>query len=124
MKRLSHEQREIISSAGVPLLRLLPFALPVLALFLISFDIPFLDSCVLGHAPTGSTRVQTVVRLAAAVLCAPRYASDLSRHGPIVALFVLGIVLAVPQIFWLRKHRAYWEEKRRKDRERRSKTPS
>ena len=114
MKHLSKAELEIRRSRGIPILRLLPFALPIIAVFLMSFDQDFLLQCI-GKQIEGSGRGPAIVRLATALGCSPSYLTDFSHHWFVIAMFCLGITCAIPQIFWLIKHKTYWDAVRERE---------
>jgi len=97
----------------------LPFALPIVVIFTISLDQQFLQQCI-GRLIEGSGRGAAWVRLAVAIGCSPSYLFDFSRHWLAIATFWLGVVFAVPQVFWLKRHKAYWDLVRQKERDNRA----
>ena len=126
-RRLTSSEREIRQSRGIPLSRLLPFALPIIVILAIRLDTQFLQQCVVGmfersgRGAIGSmivalARNSEMGRFAVAIACSPSYLLDFSHHGIAVATFWLGVILGVPQIFWLKRHNDYWDAVRQKER--------
>jgi hypothetical protein len=122
---LTDDERAIRRSRGIPLWRLLPYLIPVVAIGIMAFDSRFFPEC-LGHAitPHGAGRGQSIALAVGIVLCTPSYVSRFSEHWPVIALFVVGIGLAVPQHFWMRRHKAYWDAVREKERLKRAQKKS
>ena len=115
MRRLSDDERTIRSSRGIPIGRLLPFIVPVIVLLVMSADQRFLERC-LGH------RVEVLpyagsgwARLVAAIFCSPYYLRDFSAHWVGITVFAISVAFAIPQIFWLKRHKAYWDSVRQKE---------
>jgi len=82
-------------------------------------DQQFLHQCI-GRTIEGSGRGAAWVRFAVAIGCSPEYLFEFSRHWLAIATFLLGIVFAVPQAFWLKRHKAYWDSVRQKEKLKRS----
>jgi len=124
MKRLSRDERAIRQSAGVPPWRLLPFLLPIVAILIMSWDPQLFQQC-LGRPLPAEGRMVVPGRFIAAIPCSSYYVRDIVHHWWVIVIFVAGVALAIPQIFWLKRHSAYWisvrEKARLKRAERRAK---
>jgi len=131
-RRLTSNEREIRQSAGIPLSRLAPFAVPFLIPFVILWDSQFMQQCFFdmtggAHRDAIGDAIVAIVRLggawgklAAAITCSPRYLWDVSRHWPVIVVLVLDLMVAVPSYFWLKEHKAYWDAVRQKEKEARA----
>jgi hypothetical protein len=122
---LTGDERAIRRSRGIPLWRLLPYLVPVVAIAIMVFDSKFFPEC-LGHSitPHGAGRGQSIALAFGILLCTPSYVSRISEHWPVIALFFVGIGLAVPQYFWMKRHRTYWDTVREKERLKRAQKKS
>src|SRR5262245_29498467 len=119
MRRLTSSEREIRSSAGISLTRFWPFAAMFLADSMMSFDDQLFRQCI-GHSIESSGRLAAAVRLATAIPCSPY-----SFYGPIseqIAFVVFwgSIPFAILQIRWMKRHRAYWDSVRAREKIRRA----
>ncbi len=115
MQRLNRDDRAIRQSAGIPIWRFLPFLLPIIAILIMSWDPQLFQQC-LGRPMPIEGRMAIPVRFIAAIPCSPYYVHDIAHHWWVIAIFVAGIALAIPQILWLRRHKAYWDAFREKAR--------
>lgn len=111
MRKLSKGERAIRQSAGLPPWRLLPFLLPIVAILIMSWDPQLFPQC-LGRALPTEGRMVIPGRFIAAIPCSPYYLRDLLHHGWVIAIFIAGVGLAIPQTGWFRKHEAYWNSMR------------
>ena len=130
-RRLTSNEREIRQSAGLPLSRLVPFAVPIFVPFVVLRDSQFMNQCLfdmtggawrdaIGDATLAIVRLGAPGKLAAALACTPRYLWDVTHHWPVIAILVLDLMVAVPSYFWLKEHKAYWNAVRQKDKEARA----
>lgn len=115
MRHLTNDERAIRRSAGIPMLRLVPFMLAILAVFSMSFDQRLFRECI-GKTIEGSSRYAGWARLIVSIGCSPYYVRDYSHHWLAITTFVVGVALAIPQLFWMKRHKAYWEAVREKRR--------
>lgn len=113
-RRLTDDERAIRRSRGIPIARLLPFLLPIVALLIMSGDQQLFEQCI-GSKIQGSSRSAGWLRLIAAIPCSPIYIRDFADHWWVIGMFVLGVASTIPQVFWLREHKAYWDAVRAKE---------
>jgi hypothetical protein len=69
----------------------------------------------IGKPIEGSSRYAAWARLIAAIPCGPMYVRDFSDHWWVIGMFIFGVASAIPQVFWLREHKAYWDAVRAKE---------
>jgi hypothetical protein len=120
MRRLTTSEREIRSSRGVWITRLWPFALMLLAAITMSVDSELFQQCVGRPLDGGGGRIGALIRLVFAIPCSPYY-----LHGSVFHKFIFGslwgpIPFAVLQILWIRRHGAYWDRIRAREKIRRA----
>jgi len=117
-RHLTNSERAIRGSRGIPIWRLIPFALPIIAIFIMSSDDQIFLQCV-GKAPeftsASGAKYVAFVRVLISIPCSPYYIRDFAQHWLVIALFLVGIALAIPQILWMRQHKAYWDTVREKE---------
>ena len=117
-RRLTDEEREIKSGAGVRLWRYWPFLALFIALFFASLNAPALERCT-GVWLQGGGRGGSAFRALIAYPCSPYL-----LRGPMLD-WLLFFAMWVPIPFairnrqWLKRHRAYWGGVRARDKERR-----
>jgi len=111
---LSNDERAIRRSRGISIVRLLPFLLAIIAVLIMSTDQQLFLQCI-GRPIEGHGRGAALIRLAVAIPCSVYYVRDFSHHRWVIATFCVGIGLAIPQIFWLKRHKAYWDTVREKE---------
>ena len=102
----------------------MPFTLPILALVQMSLDRQLFAQC-FGHPAHMSAGLAvnpyaSLARVIVAIPCSPYYVRDVGHHWFVIVLFVGGIALAVPQIAWLQRHKAYWDVIRERERQKRA----
>jgi len=115
-RHLTRDERAIRRSAGVPMWRLLPFAMIFVALLVMSDDQQLFRAC-LGHSiPMLSNKFAVLDRMIGALVCSPYYVRDFSQHWLNISVFCLGAVLSLQQLFWMRRHAAYWQAVRQRER--------
>jgi hypothetical protein len=114
-RRLTDDERSIRRSRGIAIVRLLPFLLIIVALLVMSADQQLFQRCI-GKPLEGSSRAAAWVRLIVSIPCSPNYVRDSPRHWLTIATFCVGVGFAIPQVFWLRRHKAYWDPVREKQR--------
>jgi hypothetical protein len=119
MRHLTNDERSIRRSAGISILRFVPFLLAILALMSMSFDNQLFQECI-GTTIVGSSRYAGWARLVVSIGCSPYYVRDFSHHWLVIGTFVVGVVLAIPQLFWMKRHKVYWDSVREKERLRRA----
>ncbi len=120
MHRLSREEREIRESRGISLQRVVPFALSFLALMIMSYDTRLYVQCI-GRAPNASADFRAGwARLIVATFCSPYYVRDFADHWFVIGLFVVGVVFSIRQLLWFKRHKAYWDVIREKERVKRA----
>jgi len=122
MPRLSNSEREIRSSRGISLARFWPFAAIFLLLLVMSFDHSALQRCPAwpeGLGTRGSNRYVALIEMVMTLICSPWYVT-----GPVHALIFAGLpisgVFAVLNIFWMRRHKAYWDVVRAREKVKRA----
>lgn len=118
-RHLSNDEQAIRRSRGIPLWRLLPFALPVIVFFVMSTDQELFRTCI-GRPLYEHGRGAAWGRLIVAIACSPYYVRDFSQHWVAVSTFFAGIVLAIPQTLWIKRHTAYWNSVRKTERRKRA----
>jgi hypothetical protein len=124
-RRLTDDEREIRKSRGIPIVRFWPFALMLLADFVICSDTQLFRQCI-GNPLYG--RGGGGARLFAAIACSPYYLHGSLFHLLIFACLWGPIPFAVVEILWMRRHGAYWNEVRAQEKikraeKRKSKSP-
>jgi hypothetical protein len=63
-----------------------------------------------------SGRGAGVARMIFALPCSPYYLRDFREHWIAIGLFAVGLGFAIPQISWIKRHEAYWDSVRAKER--------
>lgn len=132
-RHLTDEEREIRSSAGISIRRWWPFAAIYLWPFVTSFDSAMLERCVgrfedvSGHGPEwvnlalhGSGRDAVLVQTVLAYPCSPFLLRGSLSEFLLFAAMLLPIPFAILNLFWLKRHRAYWDQIRSRDKKRRA----
>jgi len=112
MKRLSASEQEIRSSRGIPIWRFWPFAVMLLVPLALSVDGDLFLRCV-GNSLYGSGRIAALVRMTVAIPCSLYTGSVIERLA--VGTFFAVIPFAVLQVFWMRRHKAYWDTVRARE---------
>ena len=118
-RRLTDEEREIRSGAGIPVKRWLPFAAIYLWPFVTSLDTSMLERCA-GRSADGSGRAGAWERVALTYPCSPHLLHGSWAELLLFAALWLPIPFAVVNLFWLKRHRAYWSRIRQREKERRA----
>jgi hypothetical protein len=118
-RRLTASEREIRASRGIAVARFWPFAVMFVAVTAMSFDDQIFLRCI-GHTLEGGGRAGALISMAMAIPCSPFYLS-----GSPVHYFVFGALwgsapFAVMQILWMRRHKAYWDGVRAREKIRRA----
>lgn len=62
----------------------------------------------------------TFFRVIISIPCSPYYVRDFAQHWVVIFMFVAGIALVIPQILWMRRHAAYWDAVREKEKSKRA----
>jgi len=116
-RRLTNSEREIRRSAGLPLVRVLQFLVPIVSILIMASDRQMFVQC-LGHdlPPAQANRGAAFVHLVIALGCSPYYLANYSQHWINISVFVFGVGLSVVQYFWIKKHKTYWDAFREKQR--------
>ena len=116
-RRLTDSEREIRESRGVSVSRSLPFIVMFIVLCIVATDQGTFERC-LGHAPNDYPRGKAaLVLVLVAVPCSPYYVDGSTTHLLIAAIFLGAALLALPQIFWFNRHKAYWDRVRAREKE-------
>jgi len=115
-RHLTNDERAIRRSRGIAVWRFLPFMLMIIAIFIMSSDDQLFGQCIGRHPATASGRGAGWARLIVAIPCSPYYVRDFSDHWLVIAIFCAGVALAIPQFFWMKRHKAYWDKVREKER--------
>lgn len=113
-RRLSKAEREIRSSRGISIFRVLPFALPVIVVLAMSMNEQLFQECI-GRTLYGGGRGGAWVRLFVAIGCSPHFLFDFSRHWLAMTAFWGGVAAAAYQVPWLVQHKRYWDSVRRRE---------
>lgn len=132
-RRLTSEEREIRSGAGIPIKRWWPFASIYLWPFVASFDAPMLERCVgrfeagTGRGPEwvylalhGTGRDATLIQTLLAYPCSPYLLRGSVGEMFLFAAMLLPIPFMVSNLFWLKRHRLYWDQIRQREKIRRA----
>ena len=119
MRRLTDEEREIRSSRGIPLARWWPFAAILLVALFASFDVPMLHRCA-GNLAVAPGRAGALVRLALAYPCSPLLLWRSWLERLLFAALWLPVPFAVVDLLWVKRHEAYWDRIRQREKERRT----
>lgn len=115
MKRLTEEEREIRSGRGISLKRWWPFAAVFLAVLIAGFNIS-LQSCV-GELPHGSRGIRALVYVALTYSCSPILLRGSWDGWLLFAAMWLPMPFGVLNLFWWRRHKAYWNRIRQREKE-------
>lgn len=120
MARLTDEERSFRKiGAGIPFGRWWPLSTVVIAVMLASFTVPDLYMNCTGRAVEGGGKGGALIRMALAVPCSP-YLLREGFWGWTLFLAMWGpLPFAVVNWFWQKRHRAYWDRVRARERERR-----
>lgn len=121
-RRLTDEEREIRSSAGIPIKRWWPFVAFYLWPFVASFDSSMLERCVgrfeagNGHGPEwvnlalhGSGRDAAFVQAVLAYPCSPFLLRGSAGEMLLFVAMLIPVPFAILNWFWLKRHKAYWD---------------
>ncbi|HUO94561.1 MAG TPA: hypothetical protein VMU22_16665 [Rhizomicrobium sp.] len=111
-RQLTDEEREIRKSRGIPIGRLWPFALMLAADLVISFDTRLFVKCT-GNPLYG--RGGGEIRPFAAIFCSPYYLHDSLFHLLMFVSLWGPIPFAIFQILWMKRHEAYWDTVRARE---------
>lgn len=118
-RRLSDEEREIRSSRGIPFGRWWPIGALLLAVIFASTDLAMLERCT-GKSLEGGGRAGALVRLALAYPCSPFLLRGSALEWLLFAGMWLPIPVAVLNWRWAKRHEAYWDRIRQREKERRA----
>jgi len=119
MRRLSRDEREIRKSAGIHVGRLWPFLVMLVADLVVSADGQLFQRCV-GSALDGRGRGPALIRAILAMPCGLSHPDGTLVFWAPFALFWLAVPFAVRETLWMRRHRAYWDRVRAKQKLRRA----
>lgn len=117
--RLTNQEREIRSGAGIPIKRWLPFAAIYLWPFVTSLDTSMLERCA-GRFADGSGRAGAWERVLLTYPCSPYLMRGSWAELLLFAALWLPIPFAILNLFWLKRHRAYWGRIQQREKERRT----
>ena len=120
MARLTDEERSFRKNgAGVPFGRFWAFPAMVIALMFTSFTFPDLFTTCTGRSLDHASKASALISMVMSVPCSPY----LLREGFWGWTLFLAIWVPVPfgiiNWFWQKRHRAYWDQVRARERERR-----
>ncbi|MBA4763741.1 hypothetical protein [Sphingomonas sp.] len=120
MVRLTDEERSFRKiGAGVPFGRFWHFPAILIALILAGSTVPDLYLNCTGNPIDGGRKAGAAIRMALTYPCSPY----LLREGLWGWLLFAGLWLPIPfaliNLFWQRRHRAFWDRVRARERERR-----
>jgi hypothetical protein len=118
-RRLTAEEREIRRSRGIGFSRWWPFAVPFIGLMVASADLPLLQRCI-GSTIEIDGRAGAALRSLAASVCSPLLVLGSASEWLLFAIIWLPIPFAVVSWRWTKRHRAYWDGIRARERERRA----
>jgi hypothetical protein len=116
LRYLTNDDRAIRRSRGISLVRFFPFLLMIGAIIVMCSDDMLFRQCLGRPLEPDSGRAAAWARLIVGLACSPYYVRDFTSHWLTIATFCVGAGLAVPQIFWFRRHKAYWDSVREKGR--------
>lgn len=91
----------------------------LLALMVISSDLDLLHRCT-GHAFPARGRMAAAVRIVAAIPCSRYYLDGPLFHYIVFGALWMPIPFAVRQILWMRRHKAYWDIVRAREKAKRA----
>jgi hypothetical protein len=118
-RRLTDEERDIRSGAGIPFARWWPVLVLIITWSIAAVDYDMFERC-LGYRPHPHTSRGSLVALPLAGLCSP----FLLRGSPAEWLLFAGMWVPVPfairNWFWRKRHKAYWDRIRLREKERRA----
>lgn len=114
-RHLTGDERAIRRARGIAIWRVLPFPLMLIALIVMSTDDQIFKHCI-GRTLEGSGRGAAWVRLIVSIPCSPYYLRDFADHWLNITVFFVSAGFAIPQFFWIRRHEAYWDMVREKER--------
>jgi hypothetical protein len=118
-RRLTDEERETRSGRGIGAKRLWPVALVVVAIFIVALDIPTLERCA-GRLADGRGRAGAAVRAVLAYPCSPFLLRGSWGEWLLFAALWVPIPFAVLNWFWAKRHEAYWDIIRLREKKRRA----
>ncbi len=120
-RRLTDEEREIRNSRGLSLRRVLPVIVLFFGPALMAMDHGMFERC-LGHPVNSSShgRGAAIARMVIAIPCTPYYPDGSLGRWLVVAGLLGALLFAVPQLFWIRRHKRYWDRIRARETERRA----
>jgi hypothetical protein len=116
MRRLTKEQREMRSGRGIPINRWSAFALAFVAALIASADLSMLERCA-GRFADGRGRTGAWVRFALTYPCSPSLLRGSWSEWLLFSAMWVPLPFAVLNWFWLKRHRAYWDGIRRREKE-------
>ena len=119
MRRLTDEEREIRSGRGIPPKRWWPFAVALVAVAIASVDLAMFERCT-GKVLDGGGRGGMWVRAGLAYPCSPFLLRGSWWDWLLFAGLWLPVPFAVVNLFWLRRHKAFWDRIRRREKEKRA----
>jgi hypothetical protein len=115
MRRLTDEEREIRSGRGISLKRWWPIVAVVIAALIASLDTS-LQSCI-GEYEYRRKSIRTIIQLALTYPCSPILLRGSWGEWLLFAAMWVPIPFGVLNWFWWKRHKAYWDRKRQRERE-------
>ena len=118
-RRLTDEEREIRSGAGIPFARVWPVLVILITWCIAAVDYDMFERC-LGYRPDPPPRRGSVVAIPLAGICSPFLLRGLPVEWLLFASMWVPVPFAIRNWFWRRQHKAYWDRIRLREKERRA----
>ena len=119
-QRLANDEREIRSGRGIPFGRWWPIAVLVIAAAFASSDYGALERCTGKPIHVDGTRGAGLIHMVLAYFCTPTFLRGSWTEIAIIAAMWVPIPFAVLNWFWMKRHKAYWDRIREREKERRA----
>jgi len=91
----------------------------LIAVIVMSTDDQIFQQCI-GRPLDEHGRAAAWGRFLVSIPCSPYYLRDFANHWLNISVFFISAILAIPQVFWMRRHEAYWNSVREKERAKRA----
>lgn len=117
-RKLTPDERSIRAGRGIPITRFWPAAVILLGLALAAADAPFILACT-GKPLVGNGAAAGAVHLATAAVCSPLLLRGSPPEWLLFAAIWAPLPLALLNWRWAKRHEAYWDGVRARERARR-----
>src|SRR5690348_3731383 len=119
-RHLTDEEREIRSGRGIPFGRWWPIAVLVIGASVAAGDYPALERCIGKPISVSGSHGGGVIHAVLAYFCTPIFLRGSWTDRIIVTAMWVPIPFAVLNWFWMKRHKAYWDRIRQREKERRA----